>query len=129
MERTAAALKAALSAHPPATFYRVLALPPGLVTAEALAAARRELVRRCHPDLHPDARWAHDLTALVNKAHAVLSDPAERKTYDAQLRTHYAPCPECKGEGARLRAKGFNKVITVHCSRCDGEGWLPKTSR
>ena len=64
----------------PADLYDVLGVPDD-ATAEELKRAYRERVRTYHPDQndHPegDAQFK-----LVKTSHDVLSDPAERKTYD-----------------------------------------------
>ncbi len=48
---------------------------------DELKAAYRSKVREYHPDVNPDED-ARDLFKLVNRAHDILSDPAERKDYD-----------------------------------------------
>ncbi|QKY19346.1 DnaJ domain-containing protein [Halolamina sp. CBA1230] len=64
----------------PADLYDVLGVPDD-AAAEELKRAYRKRVREYHPDVndHPegDAQFK-----LVRTAHDVLSDPAERKTYD-----------------------------------------------
>mgnify|MGYP000008807267 CR=1 FL=1 len=64
----------------PADLYDVLGVPAD-APAEELKRAYRERVRKYHPDVndHPDGEAQFK---LVKTAHDVLSDPAERKTYD-----------------------------------------------
>ncbi|MFD1524726.1 DnaJ domain-containing protein, partial [Halolamina salina] len=64
----------------PADLYDVLGVPDD-AAAEELKRAYRERVRKYHPDVneHPEGEAQFK---LVKTAHDVLSDPAERKTYD-----------------------------------------------
>jgi molecular chaperone DnaJ len=64
----------------PADLYDVLGVPDDAST-EAIKRAYRERVREYHPDQndHPDG---DEQFKLVRAANDVLSDPAERKTYD-----------------------------------------------
>jgi DnaJ-domain-containing protein 1 len=72
-----------------ADHYAVLGLPPGASAAEAKAAFRA-LALRHHPDKAaaeggaPLRAAAQALFVLLNAAHTCLTDPAERRRYDAQ---------------------------------------------
>lgn len=52
-----------------------------------IVAAYRALASRYHPDKFsgPDAELAHRRMAHINAAYAVLSDPAQRQAFDAQV--------------------------------------------
>ncbi len=51
-------------------------------TLEEIKAAYRVLVRRFHPDVNPDNPHAAEVTASINEAFDVLSDPEKRAMYD-----------------------------------------------
>ena len=64
----------------PADLYLILGVTPDANEAEIRAAWRRQ-VRYWHPDRNPDPRAARRIQ-LLNHAYDVLSDPAQRSTYD-----------------------------------------------
>jgi DnaJ-class molecular chaperone len=53
--------------------------------------AYRRMAQKFHPDKHPGNGNSADLMAQINQAYAVLSDPARRAVYDAQLQPQSAP--------------------------------------
>jgi curved DNA-binding protein len=63
-------------------YYAVLGVPRTASQAE-IKKAFRKLAREHHPDANPDDTAAERRFKDVNEAHAVLSDPAKRKQYDA----------------------------------------------
>ena len=63
-------------------YYAVLGLPRTASQAE-IKKAYRKLAREHHPDAKPGDSAAERRFKDVNEAHAVLSDPAKRKQYDA----------------------------------------------
>ena len=65
----------------PLDHYATLGLDRGCTVAQ-VRAAYRVLVREHHPDLHPDSRQALARSQELNEAHAVLSDPVQRRNYD-----------------------------------------------
>lgn len=62
--------------------YQVLGLAPG-ATATEIKAAFRRLALRYHPDRNPDNATALNLFRAVSEAFTVLSDPAQRRAYEA----------------------------------------------
>lgn len=65
------------------THYDTLSISPSASQAE-IKLAYRDLVKRFHPDRHPDAT-THDRMATINVAYEVLSDPQRRRHYDRQM--------------------------------------------
>jgi len=55
-------------------------------SADDIRKAFHRSAKASHPDLHPDDANAETRFKLVNEAYAVLSDPAERRAYDADNR-------------------------------------------
>jgi hypothetical protein len=68
---------------PVRTHYETLGLPRG-ADAEAIKRAYRSLAVKHHPDRSAAKDAAARFTA-ISTAHAVLSDPAKRAAYDAEL--------------------------------------------
>ena len=64
------------------TYYEVLGVSQG-ATADEVHAAYRRAIALVHPDRAGEAGSA--LAVLINAAHDVLSDPARRAAYDADL--------------------------------------------
>jgi len=62
-------------------YYAVLGVPKTATQAEIKKAYRR-LARELHPDRNPDNPDAERRFKEANEAHAVLSDPDQRKRYD-----------------------------------------------
>lgn len=63
-------------------YYRILQVDPQ-AEPEIVTAAFRVLARRLHPDR--DLTGVHEVRmAEINRAYAVLRDPAKRKQYDAE---------------------------------------------
>lgn len=75
-------------------FYRVLGVSKD-VTAAELKKVYRKLARQYHPDSNPGNAAAEAKFKEISEAHAVLSDPAQRREYD-QIRA--------MGSGARFTA-------------------------
>jgi curved DNA-binding protein CbpA len=50
---------------------------------EVVTAAYRALSKKYHPDKNPDADVTDATMAAINHAYAILSDPEQRKAYDA----------------------------------------------
>ncbi len=70
--------------HP--SYYDILQVAPDAPAQEVRAAYRR-MAQRYHPDKSPDNRFAPKVMANVNKAYAVLSDPARREEHDRWLQS------------------------------------------
>ncbi len=66
---------------PPPDYYRVLQVDPE-ADAEIITAAFRVLARRLHPDRDSSGVEEYRMAEL-NRAYAVLRDPAKRQQYDA----------------------------------------------
>jgi curved DNA-binding protein CbpA len=71
-------------AHPP-DYYAVLRVPRHS-TPDDIKKAFHRLAKQYHPDVNPDDETAGDLFKAVNEAYGVLSDPADRRAYDAANR-------------------------------------------
>lgn len=119
-------------------------------SAHDIHEAYRHLAQECHPDLHPGDAAAAERFKSVNEAYHLLSDPEERRTYDARLThreaahvdlettvvlsiqqvftgtrvllevPHAVSCPSCGG-------RGCVEVIGIGpCPSCSGSGWGPE---
>src|SRR4051794_13711137 len=64
--------------------YAILGIAPE-ATAEQVRAAYRRLARKYHPDVTSEAE-AGGRMAAINRAYAVLADPARRAQYDRARR-------------------------------------------
>jgi curved DNA-binding protein CbpA len=62
--------------------YTVLGVPRGASELQ-VQQAYRQLARRYHPDLHPDAETTEQMQR-VNQAWEILSSPARRASYDTE---------------------------------------------
>lgn len=63
-------------------YYAILGVSKG-VSDKDLKKAYRKLARKYHPDQNPGNRAAEEKFKTIGEAYAVLSDPAQRKKYDA----------------------------------------------
>lgn len=77
-------------------FYKILGVSKN-VTPEELKKAYRKLARKYHPDSNPGNDAAEARFKEISEAHSVLSDPEQRKEYDAV---------RAMGSGARFTAPG-----------------------
>jgi Ca-activated chloride channel family protein len=59
-------------------------------SSEDIKIAYRGAARRFHPDVNKSAAAAEELR-LITEAHAILSDPAQRARYDAQIKEQGGP--------------------------------------
>ena len=75
-------------------FYQVLGVSKDVTDAE-LKKAYRKLARKFHPDSNPGDAAAEARFKEISEAHSVLSDPEQRKEYDAI---------RAMGSGARFTA-------------------------
>jgi molecular chaperone DnaJ len=75
-------------------FYAILGVPKD-VDAKTLKKTYRKLAREWHPDSRPGDKAAEQKFKDIGEAYAVLSDPEQRKQYDAV---------RAMGGGARFRA-------------------------
>ena len=78
-------------------FYKVLGVPKDISAAE-LKKAYRKLARKYHPDSNPGDAAAEAKFKEISEAHAVLSDPEQRKEYD-QMRAMGAGAPRFTAGG------------------------------
>ena len=77
-------------------FYQVLGVSKDVSDAE-LKKTYRKLARKYHPDSNPGDAAAEAKFKEISEAHSVLSDPEQRKEYDAI---------RAMGSGARFTAPG-----------------------
>lgn len=100
------------------TYYELLGVSVSS-SVDDINAARKDLARRYHPDRPGgDAK----MMAAVNAAHSVLTDPATKKRYDAELRSKFrTECEKCKGTGCTYKQKGAKRVYFL-CGHCHGVG-------
>ena len=68
-------------------YYQILGVAPD-ADEKAIRQAFRKLARQYHPDVNPGDKAAEEKFKAINEANQVLSDPEQRKKYDA-LRTQY----------------------------------------
>ncbi|WP_439515892.1 J domain-containing protein [Sediminibacterium sp.] len=64
-------------------YYQILRVLPNATTAE-IKKSYRLLAMEFHPDKNPNAHAAEQF-AFIKEAYAILSDPRQRKKYDATL--------------------------------------------
>ena len=82
------------------THYDVLGVAPS-ASPTAIREAYRRLAREHHPDRTHGSPGGGDRMPLINEAYRVLSDPARRAVYDAELR----PAGPRPGPAAPLRTR------------------------
>ena len=68
-------------------YYQILGVPPD-ADEKTIRQAFRKLARQYHPDVNPGNKAAEEQFKAINEANQVLSDPEQRKKYDA-LRAQY----------------------------------------
>ena len=69
---------------------------PGDASIREIKRAYKKLVKKWHPDLHPQDPACRTKILEINEAYEVLSDRAKRRAYDRQV-----------GVGEYLRMKGL----------------------
>jgi curved DNA-binding protein CbpA len=65
-------------------YYAILGVERG-VSARDIKRAYKKLVRKWHPDLHPDDPACRTKAQEINEAYGVLSDLEKRASYDRQI--------------------------------------------
>jgi len=65
-------------------YYAILGLQRGASTRE-IKRAYKKLVRKWHPDLHPDDLACRTQIQMINEAYEVLSNPGKRRAYDLRI--------------------------------------------
>jgi curved DNA-binding protein len=68
-------------------YYQILGVSPD-ADEKTIRQAFRKLARQYHPDVNPGDRASEEQFKAINEANQVLSDPEQRKKYDA-LRAQY----------------------------------------
>lgn len=89
-------------------FYKVLGVPKDISQAE-LKKTYRKLARKYHPDSNPGDAAAEAKFKEISEAHAVLSDPEQRREYD-QMRAMGAGAPRFTAGGGG-QSGGFEDVF------------------
>lgn len=86
-------------------YYKILGVSQTASTHE-IRRAYREKAKRYHPDIN-SAEKAHELFAVLNNAHATLTDDGKRKLYDLKLhyRTFYNN-PEAHSQSGNRSEQG-----------------------
>jgi len=104
---------------PEINHYETLGLDPACTAAE-IRGAYRLLSKRFHPDLNNGSAEAIARTLELNAAHEVLGDPAQRETYDLELKAAAATRHERRGKIDRnithevhLRIEDFIRGTTL----------------
>ncbi len=67
----------------PFTYYDILGVQPHATSSE-IHQAYRSAMRQYHPDVNPAAN-AENISAMLNRAYAVLSDTSSRQNYDSEI--------------------------------------------
>ena len=70
-------------------YYIVLEIPPDS-SQDAIKKAYRVLVKKFHPDLHPDKKDATAKMQLINEAYLILSDAEAKALYDIEYKRYHA---------------------------------------
>lgn len=91
-------------------FYQVLGVSKD-ASPEEIKKAYRKLARDLHPDRHPDDAAAESRFKDVGEAYAVLSDPEQRKQYDAIRAMAGGGARFSAGSGGPSGAAGFEDVF------------------
>jgi len=91
-------------------FYAVLGVPKNADPA-AIKKAYRKLARTLHPDQNPDDAAAEARFKEVGEAYAVLSDPEQRKQYDAVRAMAGGGARFAAGPGGGGGAAGFEDLF------------------
>ena len=68
-------------------YYKILGVSPD-ADENTIKSTYRKLARQLHPDVNPGNKDSGEKFKEVNEAYQVLSDPEQRKKYDA-LRAEY----------------------------------------
>lgn len=96
-------------------FYKILGVSKGVADSE-LKKAYRKLAKENHPDLHPGDDKAEARFKDISEAYDVLSDPEQRREYDAV---------RAMGGGARFQAGGQGAGFEDVFSNLFGGGGFP----
>lgn len=91
-------------------FYKTLGVSKDADDA-AIKKAYRKLARDLHPDRHPDDAVAESRFKDVGEAYAVLSDPEQRKQYDAIRAMAGGGARFSAGSGGPSGTAGFEDVF------------------
>ena len=91
-------------------FYAELGVPKDADSA-AIKKAYRKLARDLHPDRNPDDVAAENRFKSVGEAYAVLSDPEQRKQYDAVRAMAGGGARFSAGSGGPGGAAGFEDIF------------------
>ncbi len=86
-------------------YYKVLGLSEDASDAEIKKAYRR-LAREHHPDRNPDRPNAAEKFKEIQEAYSVLSDPQERKQYDARRKSPFGGFGDGFGQGGTYQRWG-----------------------
>lgn len=105
-------------------YYSVLGVSKGISDKE-LKKAYRKLARKYHPDQNPGNAQAEEKFKDIGEAYAVLSDPEQRKKYDA-LRAMAAGGPRFRAGSTRHgSASDFEDVFSAMFSDGSFAGSAP----
>ena len=94
------------------SLYGVLGVSP-LAGEGEIKAAFRKLAKQFHPDLHAGDKRAEQRFKEINEAHARLSDPHARATYDASLSQERSLKRQRFRNAAAIMATTFVLAVTL----------------
>lgn len=90
-------------------------------SADEIRKAFRASAKECHPDLYPDDPDRADRFKLLSWAHALLTDPVERRRHDdgQRARPRQRPRPEPAVDAAAPRAERKFRFPGIHGADVD----------
>lgn len=88
-------------------YYRILEVTPD-ASEEQIKKSYRKLVKKYHPDQHPDDQEAARHFRDISEAYNVLSDHQKRSEYDARRMQPAGENPNNGSKKGTTKAYGFN---------------------
>jgi hypothetical protein len=97
---------------------------------EVIRAAYKTLSQKYHPDRRPDDPEAERIMKIINRAYAVLSDPAQRRAHDAAIAAAgreaagQQPTPQPPPQPAPRPQQATPKAAAGASRQCPFLSWL-----